>query len=78
MKIHLILSPFSNAGPIIEGVYFTPAFPFSLMHWSLLICYHDSLLQCDFFFFFFLLKFHLVFSSQYLVLCDFYANLGVK
>lgn len=52
MKIHLILSPFSNAGPIIEGVYFTPAFPFSLMHWSLLICYHDSLLQCDFFFFF--------------------------
>lgn len=53
MKIHLILSPFSNAGPIIEGVYFTPAFPFSLMHWSLLICYHDSLLQCDFFFFFF-------------------------
>lgn len=51
MNIHLILSLFSNAGPIIQGVYFTPAFPFSLMHWSLLICYHDSLLQCDFFFF---------------------------
>lgn len=76
MNIHLILSLFSNAGPIIQGVYFTPAFPFSLMHWSLLICYHDSLLQCDFFFF--PLKFHLVFSSQYLVLWGFYANLGIK